>query len=197
MSGSNAKRDARNAAKLALAKLSPEEIAERSRLACGHLLDRWPEPKAVIAYLALPQEADPAGAMAVWRARGVTVCVPRTDWDRRTMEPAVLGDRVIEGERGIRTAEPGQPTVELDSLNLVVVPGLSFTRDGRRLGRGAGFYDRFLRRVPAWVETVGLALSPQIAEDVPTEPHDHPVRWLATEDGVAGCRPRQHDPEGV
>lgn len=181
--------------RLALARLGQGEIAARSALACGHLLDRWPAPKRVMAYLALPLEADPAGAIASWRARGVIVCVPRIDWASRSMEPAVLGDRVVTGPRGIRQADSAQPTLDPGGLDLVIVPGLGFGLSGARLGRGAGFYDRFLGRVGPGAAVVGLAVREQIRDDLLTEPTDRRVDWIVTDDGAVECR--RQESEGV
>lgn len=188
MSVAEAKTSARNELKLALARLGPPEIARRSVEACAHLVDRWGEAKAVMAYLSMPVEADPAGAMAVWKARGATVCVPRTDWDARAMEPVRLGGPLVEGPKGIREPGADQPAVMIDELEVVVVPGLGFTAAGERLGRGAGFYDRFLARLAPGTTTVGLAVSVQIRDDLPTEPTDRRVDWLVTEDGAVDCR---------
>lgn len=189
MSTAEAKSKLRTAMKLALARLGPDELAARSALACGHLLDRWPGPGVVMAYLALPLEMDPAGAMASWRARGGQVCVPRVAWEARSMEPALLGARVEMGERGIRQAEAAQPTLETGLLRLVIVPGLAFSPSGARLGRGAGFYDRFLARLGPGCITAGLAAGVQMLDDLPTEPTDRRVDWVVTEDGAVRCRP--------
>ncbi len=195
MSVAGEKRSVRNGLKVALARLGPHEVSARSATACGYLIDRWGGAGMVMAYLALPAEADPAGAMAVWRARGATVCVPRADWASRSMEPVVLGGELVSGPKGIREPGPLQPTVELSRLELVVVPGLGFTRRGDRLGRGAGFYDRFLARLGPETTTVGLAVSAQIVDDLPTESTDRRVDMVVTEDGLASCRAR--DSEGV
>lgn len=190
MSIADGKRAARNELRLAMAALGPDTISARSAVACGHLVERWPAPDPVMAYLAMPAEADAGGAIAFWRARGVVVCVPRTSWVARSMQPAVLGDRVVTGAKGIREAASDQPTLDPGGLRAVIVPGLGFTRDGRRLGRGAGFYDRFLARLGPETERVGFALSAQVRDDLPTEPTDEPVDWLVTDDGVIQTRHR-------
>ncbi|MEM9662455.1 MAG: 5-formyltetrahydrofolate cyclo-ligase [Planctomycetota bacterium] len=195
MSIAEQKKAMRTEMKLALARLGPMEIAARSAAACGFLVDRFGAAKTVMAYLAMPVEADPAGAMAVWRARGARVCAPRSDWESRTMEPAVLGGKLIEGAKGIREPGPSQPVVETGELEVVVVPGLGFTATGDRLGRGAGFYDRFLARLGTETVTVGLAVSVQIVDDLPTEPTDRRVDMVVTEDGLVSCR--AGDSEGV
>lgn len=199
MSVAEAKSAARNELKLALARLGPAEIAARSAAACGFLVDRFGDARTVMAYLAMPIEADPALAMAAWRAHGASVSVPRADWATKSMEPVELGGTLIAGRNGIREPGPEQASVAIERLEVVVVPGLGFTPQGARLGRGAGFYDRFLARldggrVPKAV-TVGLAVSVQMRDDLPTEPTDRRVDMVVTEDGLVSCR--AGDSEGV
>lgn len=55
---------------------------------------------------------------------------------------------------------------------LVFVPGLAFTREGQRLGRGAGFYDRFLTGRGANAVKIGICFEFQIVDSLPSEPHD-------------------------
>ncbi len=170
-----------------LADLGQDEIRRRSALACGHLLDCYPSPGTVMAYLAMPGEADPAGAIALWRARGVTVAAPRVDWANRSMTPAVLtGERgqLVETRHGLREPGPDAPELAIEDIGLLVVPGLAFSACRARLGRGGGFYDRFLSRLGSTTRTVGLVLSCQIVDEIPTEPHDRSVDAVVTEDGL-------------
>jgi len=74
--------------------------------------------------------------------------------------------------------------VELDEIDLVVVPGVAFDRGGGRLGHGKGFYDRFLGRAKqANLEllTVGLAYECQFVDEVPSDQHDVRLNWVASE----------------
>lgn len=73
-------------------------------------------------------------------------------------------------------------TIPREEIDVVLVPGLAFGRDGRRLGRGAGYYDRFLAELDA--DKVGLTTSDRLRHDLPLESHDVPVDWIATENGV-------------
>jgi len=66
-------------------------------------------------------------------------------------------------------------------LDVVVVPGLAFTADGRRLGQGGGHYDRFLPRLRAGCRIVGAAFAEQLVADVPTEPHDVRLDLVVTD----------------
>ena len=62
----------------------------------------------------------------------------------------------------------------------MVVPGLAFTLDGRRLGYGGGYYDRFLAALPASATTVGLCFREQLVDDLPLDPHDLAVALVIT-----------------
>lgn len=75
----------------------------------------------------------------------------------------------------------GDNRLDPSELDLVVVPGLAFDRDHNRLGRGAGYYDRFLSQVPAATPTIALAYDFQVLESLPgIEAHDRPVTYLLT-----------------
>jgi len=68
-----------------------------------------------------------------------------------------------------------------EQIDVVLVPGLAFDRQGNRLGRGKGYYDRFLRRLPADVLTIGLAFEGMIHERIPHDENDYPVKIVITE----------------
>lgn len=82
--------------------------------------------------------------------------------------------------------EPTTPPVDPEVLDLVVVPGLAFDREGYRLGHGKGYYDRFLRRVRA--TTLGVVPEALLLARLPRDPWDVPVVHLATERGVRRVR---------
>ncbi len=84
-----------------------------------------------------------------------------------------------KGARG--TSNPEGPLEEVDPsrLRFVVVPGLAWDVRGYRLGRGAGFYDRFLQAHPA-IARVALLLEFQLLSEVPDEAHDQRMDWILT-----------------
>jgi 5-formyltetrahydrofolate cyclo-ligase len=71
-----------------------------------------------------------------------------------------------------------------EQIDVVLVPGLAFDLFGNRLGRGKGYYDRFLRRLPPGVLTLGLAFDATICERIPYDENDCPVQKVVTESRV-------------
>jgi 5-formyltetrahydrofolate cyclo-ligase len=76
---------------------------------------------------------------------------------------------LIPGRFGIREPAPGPRPEQLD---LIVVPGLAFTAEGSRLGRGAGFYDRFLSSIPRSTIKIGVCFEFQCLSEIPQKSHD-------------------------
>jgi prolyl-tRNA editing enzyme YbaK/EbsC (Cys-tRNA(Pro) deacylase) len=81
----------------------------------------------------------------------------------------------------------GSPLVDPFDVDVILVPGLAFDRDGGRLGRGMGYYDRLLARLPRGVAVVGVTVDGAVVDSVPMGDSDQKVGWLATEFGVERC----------
>jgi 5-formyltetrahydrofolate cyclo-ligase len=136
---------------------------------------------AVGLYCANPDEA-PAGAYARYFAeRGHPVALPRFAHRGAPMAFARLADPF--GESGL---EPGpfgllQPGADCDVMtpDVVIVPLIGFTADGRRLGQGGGHYDRWLAAHPHAL-AIGLGWDCQLVDDLPHEAHDRPLSAVVT-----------------
>ncbi len=72
-------------------------------------------------------------------------------------------------------------TVNPEDLDVIVVPGVCFTSSGARLGRGGGYYDRFLAKLTEETDTIGLCYSFGIENNLPCERHDIKVKKVVTE----------------
>lgn len=98
--------------------------------------------------------------------------------------PVELVDHEVQFPSGrqviLRQPGPEQPAVAAARLDLLIVPGLAFTKAGLRLGRGGGFYDRFLANPGLRATTLGVALPQQILQELPAGPHDVPVNYVLT-----------------
>ena len=193
----DAKATLRDEIKITLGALSPEQLHTRSADACQKLLalEAIRRASTIMLYMPIPGEVDLTPA-ALWCFRyGKTVAVPTVDWKRRDMrlvEVTTFDDEFMDvDERGIRTPRDGRP-LPADLVDVIVVPGRAFDTEGRRLGRGGGFYDRFLNRYADRPTLVGLAFDAQIVEHVPTAAHDIPMDFLVTERRTTTCHPTGH-----
>ncbi len=77
-----------------------------------------------------------------------------------------------------------EKTVQTDSaeIDLLLVPGLAFSKKGYRLGFGGGYYDRFLQNYKG--NTISLAFAIQLQEEIPLQNHDLAVQKIITNEGI-------------
>lgn len=93
-------------------------------------------------------------------------------------------DDLQRGQMNVWEPKSHCQPVEIAALDLILVPGLAFTRDGLRLGRGGGYYDRLLTHPQCKAQRIGIAFEAQIVESIPVEPHDQRVHQIITESGL-------------
>lgn len=151
---------------------SQEELAEKSVLILkkleGHLL--FQNAQNVMLYASLPDEVQTMDFIKKWQSR------------KKIILPTIVGDDIVPVELTTESnmkigdfniLEPeNQPYNE--DIDIIVIPGMAFDKAGHRLGRGKGFYDRFLAKHPT-TKTIGLCFDFQIMENIPIEAHDKPV----------------------
>ena len=171
-----------------LAAMSDADRHAKSLAACS-LITASPEfdaSRMVMLYLSTALEVDTAPlALRAWQS-GKTVVVPKVSWDQRRMLPieiASLTTGLTTTGPGVREPIAGKP-VPTEFIDLVIVPGLGFTETGHRIGRGMGFYDRFLAQSDFLGLSYGLAFAEQILPDLPVLDHDMPLSMLATDTGL-------------
>jgi len=144
--------------------------------------------KVVAAYSALRFEMDPCAIVERACALGKIVGLPRLVANTGTMDLASYrpGDPLYETQFMVKQPLETAATIDLASVDLVLVPALAFDTRGHRLGFGQGYYDRFLPRMPNAVR-VGLSFELQLLVEVPATTHDVPVDHLATERRMLVC----------
>lgn len=152
--------------------LTPDERAAASeRLFRGvEALPAFAAAGTVALFCALGDEPDTLPVLRRW-AQHKRLAVPRVEGDRMRFylyDPATL----CPGAFGI--AEPGPGAVRCDpaQIDLIVVPGVAFTRGGGRMGRGRGYYDKYLAQPDVRAVKVGVCYAHQVVEALPAEPHD-------------------------
>jgi 5-formyltetrahydrofolate cyclo-ligase len=128
--------------------------------------------KTVMFYLSMDSEVDTSEMITEALRSGKKVVVPVCGGNRKIV-PCLLNPKgaMQRGPYGILEPARKKP-LSLKHLELVVVPGVAFDRTGKRLGRGKGYYDSFLARLPKGARSIGLAYDFQILRSVPTADHD-------------------------
>ena len=163
-------------------------IGERARLLAGHLVEA-PEIRraaTVAAYVSVSSEPGTGPLLEVLRDAGKRVILPVLQPDND------LDWAAYDGAASLRSAgrgllEPDGPLLGFDAVataDAVLVPGLAVGRDGMRLGRGGGSYDRVLGRIPVGTFVCVLLNSEEVLDSVPREDHDRAVSAVATETGI-------------
>jgi 5-formyltetrahydrofolate cyclo-ligase len=187
-----AKRALRAELRARVAAMNPAARADASAVVRGHIAASaaWGRARVVMVYAADGSEPDLDALIGLGRAAGKTVCVPRVDWEGKRLIPGAVdsGADLADDRYGIRVPATGCAIVDPASLDLVVVPGVGFTGDGTRLGRGGGFYDRFLAERSAGgsmrMVVLGACFAAQVVGRIPSAAHDRRVDGLVTEAGL-------------
>ncbi len=170
-----------------LKAMSAVERVEGSEAICQRLRvePRWQQAQAVLAFVPMTKEPDISPVVVEAIRSGREVALLRHAHDGDNYVPCIVRDLERDlrpGQFGIMEPAAHCPIVDLMRLDFVLLPGIGFTFNGDRLGRGKGYYDRVLAGVPAL--KCGVAFDCQIVEEIPLEPHDvrlncilTPTRW--------------------
>lgn len=175
-------RDEARALRLSLSK---EDRGIWSRMIREHVLswEGFVRARTVMAYVSVGSEVDTRPLLAHILKSGKRLALPRCEGQGIMTARAVLDlDDLIPGALNIPAPGPYAAILEKAGIDLILVPGLLFDGAGNRLGQGAGYYDRYLADYDGL--TCALAYGAQVIGRLETQPHDMPVRALATEDGL-------------
>lgn len=179
------KEEARRVARARLREMDPADLLDAAARVEAHLLTlpAVADARTVLLYAALPGEIPTRALAGTLRARGARVLYPRCLAAGEMTLHHVDGEELLTagGLHGIEEPGEGCPTVEVGEVDLALVPGLAWSRAGRRLGRGAGYYDRLLGS-PQWRGyRCGLFLARQEIPDLPSDRWDVPLDAVVTE----------------
>lgn len=169
---------------------SPEAQAEQS-MAIREALRDWlahrPE-KIIASFSAIPGEPSLLALIAAFPDK--QWALPRIDGDSLVFHFAAAAglDGHQPGLFGIREPVADSPVCAIETIGIFLCPGMAFTNCGKRLGRGKGYYDRTLPQAGRESIRVGVCFREQVHPELPVDPHDMPMHFLATPDGVQECR---------
>ena len=146
-------------------------------------LPEFKKAKLVMFYASKQNEVDTCGMIDEALRTGKKVALPRCA-GQKTFIAKEISNRhtdLEKGAYGIYEPRKKAPDVDTERIGLVIVPGVAFDIENGRLGRGKGYYDRFLKKLPPGKTTVGLAFDFQIVKDLPKDSHDIPVSKVITD----------------
>lgn len=170
---------------------TPQQLKELSQSVIARLKSRLAEAQTVMAYYSLPDEVCTHRLLDDLVAEGKTVLLPKVlDAERMELRRYSGPQDLMEG--AFHIMEPiGEPFTDYRLIDVALIPGVAFDAAGHRLGRGRGYYDRFLSylsTVPESVEggegltshlLIGVCFDFQKVDAVPHDAHDIPVDVLA------------------
>lgn len=158
--------------------MSPDEIEKLSSENIRHFLNlkEVTEAKSILLYAALPKEVQTLPLIHTL-STGKQVWLPK-------VAGLELEIRAYEGDSSLQKGnfnvpEPtGRLCPDPEDIDLVLVPGVAFSRNGARMGYGKGFYDRLLPKLRA--KKIGFAFDFQLFDHIPTEDHDEHMDLIIT-----------------
>jgi len=179
------KAKARQEAKRCIAALTPASRMQCNRLIAERLreLDEFQRAHVVMAFCTLPDEVDTKPVIQEALTRGKRVALPvcrRGSEEMTAVELTETNTQLVKSPFSF--LQPANGTeIPPDGFDLILVPGLAFDRSGVRLGRGGGYYDRFLARKCEDTVTCAVVYACQVFDVVPNHHWDVSVDIIVTE----------------
>lgn len=145
--------------------------SEAVRNAVADWIRRHPQVHTIATFAALPDEVDLTELVTLFPEK--RWLFPRVDGEgvcfRASTDPT---KDLVRGTFGILEPHADSPIVPIDEIDAFLCPGMAFDRQGGRLGRGKGFYDRLLSQARTDAKKIGIAFPSQIIPNTHCEPHD-------------------------
>ena len=134
-------------------------------------VEAFQKAHVVAAYCALPDEPETEAALLRWVEAGKRVAVPRVEGE--TMRFFYYDTACLQaGAFGIMEPGPEAMCCPPEAMDVMIVPGVAFTASGERMGRGRGYYDKYLVQSDFRAYTIGVGYAHQLLAMLPTEEHD-------------------------
>ncbi len=137
------------------------------------------QAKTILLYASMGNEVETAPILAALRRQGKRVLLPRCLPGRQMVAQVYDPNRLVRHRYGMWEPAADCEAVPAEEIDLVLVPGVCYDRTGMRLGRGGGYYDRYLAECKG--VSVGWCREALLQDKVPAEPWDRPVHLVLTE----------------
>lgn len=168
---------------LSLSKKVIENLAE---------MDYYKNAKTIFTFISFGSEIDTHEFIKKGISEDKRMLVPVTFHQNREMKPSLLknfNDLEIGYYNILTPKKESIEYIDPKEIDLVIVPGAAFDKEGYRVGYGGGFYDRFLsEKISPDVPKIAIGFDLQIIPQVPREEFDFPVDYIVTESGIIECK---------
>jgi 5-formyltetrahydrofolate cyclo-ligase len=175
------KNQIRQEIKAKLMMMTSEEYHSLNLLLEKHFFDLpiLQKSRTIMIYYSIDHEVATHSIICKLLKAGKVVALP-TCVDKKNIRAGIIQDldQLIPGVLGIKEPSPSVLEMAPAEIDMAIVPGIAFDRNGNRLGHGAGYYDRFLRKSKAY--KLGLAFDFQILDNLVFEEHDVPMNAFLT-----------------
>ncbi len=165
--------------------MTHEERLEKSRRICCHLLEQIKDGETVMVYTSKEKEVNTANLITALLGRGNPIVVPIIVKEDISLRLSYLKDLSVLVPSTFGVPEPigSEILATGDNVDTIILPMHGFDRTGRRIGYGAGYYDRFLAKNKK-LRKIGIAFSCQEYENLPVDENDIPMDCILTEEGI-------------
>ena len=169
--------------RLEAARHTSGERQQGSQAICDRIEQQllWRNARKVLAFMPLEHEPDLTVLLEQYLATAKILALPRFDSTTGGYQAAHVTDlstQLVRARYGVREPRPECPLIPLKELDLAMVPGIGFSLNGCRLGRGKGYFDRMLCDMRGWI--CGVAFDWQVTVAIPSEQHDICVNSIVT-----------------
>ena len=172
-----------------LRSIQDETRAKASQLISGKLIQWCSKHSHVMAFWPLNSEPDIRNVLHELIQVGKSLYLPRVEEDQ-IIPYQVTNLATLKPNSQLGVYEPQLELSEMippEQVDIVILPGLAFTRKGSRLGRGGGYYDRFLSILPLDTLKIAVAFETQLHQEIPTNSHDIAVDVIITDRNEYSC----------
>ncbi|MBU5427392.1 5-formyltetrahydrofolate cyclo-ligase [Tissierella pigra] len=173
-------------------ELSREDIVEYSNIIANKIyeMDNYKNAKRIMCFVSNGDEVETHPLIEQIIKDGKSIVVPITIPKTRellvsdvySLSELEVGDYNIEVPKKEFTR-----VVDPNTIDLILVPGVAFAKDGYRVGYGGGYYDRFLSKLLNPTPKIAIGFDLQVVDKVPTDQYDLPVDMIVTEKRIIHC----------
>lgn len=166
----------------------------KDRMVCERLfpLQQFAAAKVVFSFASFRTEVDTTEIIKKCLIEGKRVVLPKVNRELHNLElyEIISMEELSAGYMGIPEPQVDYGTrwVDVNDVDVAIVPGAAYDLSGNRIGYGGGYYDRLLSGLSRSLPVIAIAYEEQITEDIPAEPHDIKVHFIVTDRRTIDCR---------